>query len=197
VATARREIGLRSLGAHGKQLLREGKPWTLRGVFETSTAAALPRAWHDAAAAYVSDQADEERLLEASQWGAIAAVGIGGRSEEIADHLRQLALHPAAALAIVNGDLPRDFKPPSVAPNILLAQRHKATDPLAVRPWANLLWAEVSEAEALSKLMPMAALPVVAVRRLASPLPIDQARAACDQLQRDLAPIGQFAGYIV
>jgi hypothetical protein len=37
----------------------------------------------------------------------------------------------------------------------------------------------------------------VAARRLVQPLPLDQARAACDVLQRDLATIGQFAGYVV
>ena len=39
--------------------------------------------------------------------------------------------------------------------------------------------------------------PVVAARYLDSPLTLAEARAACDALQRDLAPLGQFAGYVV
>jgi hypothetical protein len=42
-----------------------------------------------------------------------------------------------------------------------------------------------------------AELPIVAVRRLDQKLPLADARAACDALQRDLAGIGQFAGYVV
>ena len=40
-------------------------------------------------------------------------------------------------------------------------------------------------------------LPKIAQRPLAAPLQIDEARAACDRLQSDLASIGQFAGYVV
>ena len=39
--------------------------------------------------------------------------------------------------------------------------------------------------------------PVIAVRWTGEPMPLADARRACDQLQRDLAPHGDYAGYFV
>jgi hypothetical protein len=196
VATARREIGLRSLGVRGRHFFLEGKRWVLRGVYDQSTDAALPRAWHDAAAAYVTSEGNDDGLAEASQWGALAVVELQGNVESIATRLRQLAWQPAAALAVVRGELPSGLALGTIAPNVLLVQpiSHSGEE---VQPWAKALWAETSDSAALERWTKIADLPLVAVRRLSQPLPLDQARAACDQLQRDLAPLGQFAGYVV
>jgi len=40
-------------------------------------------------------------------------------------------------------------------------------------------------------------LPIIVSRKLTEPQPLQTARSACDELQRDLAPMGQFAGYVV
>src|SRR5262245_25976794 len=50
LASARREIGLRSLGVHNNHFVLEGKRRVIRGVRAQSTTGKLPRAWHDAAA---------------------------------------------------------------------------------------------------------------------------------------------------
>jgi hypothetical protein len=197
VATARREIGLRSLGIRAQNFVLEGKRWIMRGVCAKSATDTLPRAWHDAAAAYVCPSANDDRLAEASQWGALAVVEISGTSDEIIAQLRQLALHPAAALAVIHGDLPRDFGQSARAPNLLLAQPWNPRDNFTPQPWAHAIWADAFATKPLSDLSSSTTLPIIAVRPLPSSLPLDQARSACDQLQRDLAPIGQFAGYIV
>ncbi len=62
IATERREIGLRSFGVKGQNLMLDGKRWVLRGVTASSTVATLPRAWHEDSAAYVSEQAGDEQL---------------------------------------------------------------------------------------------------------------------------------------
>jgi hypothetical protein len=197
IATTRREIGLKSLGVRGRDFAVAGKRWVLRGVFEQSATAELPRGWHEAAAAYVTERPDNERLAEASQWGAPAVVHVEGDAGRLAGTLKQLAMHPAVALAVVHGDLPSDIKPASIAPNIMLAQPVPSSAGLPAEPWAQVLWAEVSDPKALAPLLAKSAAPIIVVRQLASRLPIEQARAACDQLQRDLAPVGQFAGYVV
>ncbi|MEX2174251.1 MAG: hypothetical protein WD872_07805 [Pirellulaceae bacterium] len=56
VATARREIGLRSLGVRGRNLALESKRWVLRGVMTHSTVARLPRAWQGASAVFVASE---------------------------------------------------------------------------------------------------------------------------------------------
>ena len=197
LATARREIGLRSLGIRGQNLALEGKRWIIRGVSSQSATHILPRDWHDAAAAYVGPSPNDDRLAEASQWGTLSISTVSGTSDEIIAQLRQLTLHPAVAMAIIHGDLPRDFGQSAVTPNLLLAQHWNPSANLLPQPWADAIWADASSPKLLSDLSSSTSHPIIAVRPLPSPLPIDQARAACDQLQRDLAPIGQFAGYIV
>lgn len=195
IATARREIGLRSLGVRGRKLLLAGKNWVLRGVSTESTPERLPRAWHEAAAALIADDTDAEALAEASQWGALSVVHIDGPGVLAVDRLRQLAQFPGAGIAVPLRPLPAGFDR-SAAPNLLLAQLLGRDDPLAIDSWADLL---IIAAEAREHLAAAAAMnkPVIVSRSLAAPVDLREARAACDKLQRDLAPIGQFAGYIV
>jgi hypothetical protein len=197
IATENREIGLRALGVRDRNLFLEGKRWVLRGVTVSSAIATLPRAWHETSAAYVAEQAGHEQLAEASQFGAIVVVRVDGVDEHIAPALRRLALHPAVALAVIENQLPGNFQHAAIAPNLLLAQRLENGATFTPQPWAHAIWADADDTRALKTLLRAIDRPIIAVRRLTSPLPLDQARAACDLLQRDLAPIGQFAGYIV
>ena len=196
VASTRREIGLRALGVRGRHFSLAGKRCVLRGVTTASTAADLPRQWHEAAAAYVTDRLDKSRLEEAGQFGALAAVLLTGKPEQIVASMRELALHPAAAMAVVDGELPADFKPTQVAPNVIVAQALSGDCDLTVRPWAQALWVQASDPRLVARLAGVD-LPIIAVRPPTTPLLLVQARAACDELQRDLATIGQFAGYVV
>jgi len=198
VATGRRELGLRALGVRGRSFALEGKRWILRGVSTSSTVAKLPRQWHEVLASYVTVQVDEGQLAEASQWGSLAVVELDCAEHEAAERLRLLSLHPAVALVVIRGTLPADFKLSHVAPNLLLAQAISISDDQnAIRPWAHALWLENAEPAVAVRIASQTELPLVAVRRLASPLSLAEARAACDALQRDLAGAGQFAGYVV
>jgi len=197
VATARRELGLRALGVRGRHLALESKRWVLRGVSSESTSATLPRQWHETSAALVAVNAEHEVLAEASQWGAICAAEVRGTPEQTSDRLRQLSQYPGVAIALVRGNLVADFQRPQFAPNLLLAQVISRGDELVARPWANLLWAQTDDPLLVGRITTLAELPVVACRKLPDPQPLAAARAACDVLQRDLASIGQFAGYIV
>jgi hypothetical protein len=197
LGSSHREIGLRSLGVRDTHFTLDGKRWIIRGVRSQSTTEKLPRAWHDEAASYVISSVDEEALSEASQWGTLSIVEVSGTPGELMRQLQQLALHPSAALAIIDGQLPSDFKISAVAPNLLLVQPCLKTTEFIVEPWASAVWIDANDARSFSEMVSTLNLPVLAARPLESPLPIAQARAACDELQRDIAPIGQFAGYIV
>jgi hypothetical protein len=195
IASERREIGLRSFGVRGQRFYLEGKPWVLRGVRDRSTTAKLPRAWHEFSAAYVASSESNENVAEASQFGALAVVEVA--AEDAPAGLRRLALQPGVALAVIRGDLPPNFKRSDVAPNLLLVQVTAGGEPLIREPWADALLIETADPLLVARIAPQAGLPVLVSRPLQIALPIDQARAACDSLQRDLAPHGQFAGYIV
>jgi hypothetical protein len=140
----------------------------------------------------------EESLAEASQWGALSVVELDGRGEVLASRLRELARYPGVALAVVHGELPADFQRAAAAPNLLLAQPLASGEPALLHSWADLAWVAAEDVREFTRLASaIDHIPIIAVRPLSAPLPIDESRAACDRLQRDLAPIGQFAGYVV
>jgi hypothetical protein len=197
VASTRREIGLRALGIRGEYLALESKRWVLRGVHADSTTAKLPRQWHETATGYVPTDASDELLSEASQFGALTIAEARGTPEEIAETLRRLSAFPAVAAALIRGNLPVDFKVSAVAPNLLLAQPLGRDETLNVQKWAHLLSAEADDPHFTQRIAAVTELPVIACRKLPQPLPLVEARAACDTLQRDLAPMRQFAGYVV
>ncbi|MCI0362187.1 MAG: hypothetical protein L0211_27215 [Planctomycetaceae bacterium] len=202
VATTRRELGLRMLGVRGRNLFLEGKRWVLRCVCTASTTARLPREWHDAVAALCSPtlrvgQELAETLSEAAQWGALTIVEIDETGQAAADRLRNLTRSPAVGIAVLRAPLGSGFHKSTVAPNLLLAQRIGPGDTLVIYEWAELAVVSAENLDEFARAIGRVSLPVVAERRLTAPQPITDARATCDALQRDLAPLGQFAGYIV
>jgi hypothetical protein len=195
LATSRRSIGFRPLGARKQQFRSEAKNWVLRGVGAGSTTATMPAEWQSTASAYIADY-HVDRFVEASELG-VPAIADLNPQQDIPLQLRQLALHPAAAMAIVRVPPGTNFKLTGIAPNLLLAQAVLPRVPFAPQAWAHAIWAESADPAVLSNLQANFKLPIVAIRKLAAPLAIGDARAACDDLQRDLASVGQFAGYVV
>ena len=197
VASARREIGLRPLGVRRKFLSLAGRRWVLRGVHSSSTSSTLPRQWHDAAAGYVVRlPGADDCFAEASQFGALAVALDMGPADSIVRRLRELARFPAVALAVLD-NVPDSVQPRRLASNLLFAQRVNGTSVPDIQAWAHLLWMENAEPAAVIRLAARTELPIIVSRTLAQPQPLAAARAACDPLQRDLAAIGQFAGYVV
>jgi len=195
LATSRRSIGFRPLGARKQQFRSEAKNWVLRGVCASSVTAAMPAEWQSTASAYVADY-HVDRFVEASELG-VPAIAELNAEKDIPLQLRQLALHPAATMAIVRVPPGTNFKLTGIAPNLLLAQAVLPRVPFTPQAWAHAIWVESADPAVLSNLQANFKLPIVAMRKLAAPLAIGDARAACDDLQRDLASVGQFAGYVV
>ncbi len=196
VASERRELGLRRLGVRGRDLFLDGKRWVLRGVSTASTTARLPREWHEHLSGLVAASPSDELLAEAAQWGALTIVEIDASQESAESQLRGLARCPAIALAIIRGVLPGSFQK-QLFPNLLLAQPLGAGDQPTIQPWADLTVVAADNLDAFARTVRPLSIPVVAERRFTAPLPLAEARAACDTLQRNLAPLGQFAGYVV
>jgi hypothetical protein len=195
LATSRRSIGFRPLGARKQQFRSEAKNWVLRGVCASSTTAKSPAEWQSSASAYVADY-HTDRFVEASELG-VPAIADLNPHQDMALQLRQLALHPAATMAIVRVPPGTNLKLTGIAPNLLLAQAVLPRVPFIPQAWAQAIWTENIEHDLLTNLQNNFKLPIIAVRKPAAPLSISAARAACDDLQRDLASIGQFGGYVV
>ena len=196
IATARREIGLRSLGIRGRNLFLNGKRWVLRAVSQEATTAQSPRDWHEVQAAYINTGCSLRDLIEASECGTLALVHVVKDSVPAISHLRQLARFPAVAIAVIDAPLPPDFRKSQVAPNLILAQLIRP-DRETRHQWAELLIVCADRAGHIPEASIHGELPIIAARHYQPPADLPTARAACDALQRDLAPLGQFAGYVV
>ena len=196
VATVQRELGLRSLGPRGRSLTLDGKRYVIRGISTKSAKEPLARAWHEATAVLFTEDLQAERLAEASQWGALVAVEVG-EGADLLERLRMLARLPAVGMVAVEGELPADFQKLEVAPNLLMAQvvADRWSGEAAV--WADVVVVDIHDLEPMGRLASRLDKPIIARRRLPEALTIDEARSACDRLQRELAAIGQFAGYVV
>ena len=91
-------------------------------------------------------------------------------------------------------DLPADIH--DAAPNLLLAQHILAGEPPDLKPWAQLALAELSNPAQFVRTAAQCRSPLIACRN-GQPDSLPAGRLACDILQRDLAPYGDVAGYIV
>jgi len=201
-----RITGIRRLGVRGKSLFFEGKRFVLRGQWsefrisnlrsQIERAAALAReTW----TALVVSLPDDDVCDFASRRGILLIADLGRRQSglsEMIKELRRLARWPAVVIAVLASDteLPADIQ--SIAPNLLLAHYVPADEQLQMRPWAQLGFTDVqSPADFVNKAAASRA-PVVAIRRAPADS-LQQSRAACDALQMELAPYGDFAGYVV
>jgi hypothetical protein len=203
VTTFDQTIGIRRLGAAGPNLLWEGKRWVLRGVGcqrKTSleeTVEEYVASFRDATAAMVvvdpdrsicscaslagvvviaqlTDPANiEEQLVELSRWGAVAVAILPSRTAVTGQ-----ALHNAA-------------------PNLLLAQYFPGDTSINPADWADLVVCQVGQTAEFHNLVSACPLPIVAHRRLNESESVAETRQGCDQLQRDLAPAGNYAGYFI
>ncbi len=172
LASIDRVFGLRNFGARGKFLYLNGKRWTVRGA--TMPAAPDLSEWHDAPLAMYCPTPPTDALChEASRVGVLLVVQTP-HNADAATELRRLARHAAVAL-LVHAPEHSDPAWQAAAPNIALAA---------------LLDANAAQnGPALDQ-------PSIACRP-AEGVSLEALRAASDQLQADLAPRGDFAGYIV
>jgi hypothetical protein len=200
IATEPREVGLRALGVRGRNFYLDGKKWVLRGVLDASAEAAKLPDWQQASATLICSSTKGEildrALSEASQVGTLAMVEVP-RGEAGLRELAQLARNPSVGFAIAQRGPDGSARPSEVAPNILLVQRFAVGDELVPQSWAQAFLADGDDPSRLMQIVEMTELPIIVARPLSGPRPIAAARAACDVLQRDLAALGQFAGYIV
>jgi len=197
IATARREIGLRALGVRGRNLFLNGKRWVLRGVSKFATTATSTRDWHEAQAAYNNDDSKPGDLIEASACGTLGVVHLAECSGAVVPRMRQLALFPSVGIVVIDDPLPLDFRKSQVAPNLILAQWISPECYWNRQAWAEMLVVCADEPELVAEATTFGEIPIFAARYLQPPVDLAAARAACDTLQRDLAPLGQFAGYVV
>ncbi len=190
--TGIREFGLRDIAARQRSILLAGRRTVLRGAgFARARFSELTQ-WRDLATAMLVEEPDETLCETASRLG-IAIVAQLSYSDNLADRLRRIAAYPSVLAVWLNfpcrgGDWRK------LVPNVLVAQSYPCVGDEEL--WGDLLVCEISQQ--LPRQLPTdIAKPILALRPLPNRTALADARAACDTLQRDLAPQCTVAGYFV
>ncbi len=196
VAPTERRFGIRRLGVRGKSLYLDGQRWVLRAVSRERADLEDLAAARTSDAALVVAAADDDFCLEASQQGVPLIVMVSGRGVELVNEIRRLSKWPAVFLVVLDPEQPADFDPRPLARNLLFAVHYRADKPLGSSTWPHVLWCEI-EGEHAPAQCAGSLRPIIAFRRLPDQAEIPTGRSACDRLQLELAPLGDFAGYVV
>jgi hypothetical protein len=195
VEQAKRTIGLRPLAVVGKNLAYGGKTWVVRGIrCKPLLEVEIGNCRGSHAAIFAPAEGLDERLMTmASEEGTLVMAELS--QANAAAEVSRLSRYAAVAIAV----LPPASGPirASAATNIALAHRLKQGEVEPPPDDARLVLAEVTKEASFADWAKTLARPIIAYRPLPAPYEIAAARAECDRLQRDLAPYGQFAGYIV
>ncbi len=192
VGVVERTFGMRPLAASGRGLRFGSKSWVVRGARrETLTVDELSE-WHAAEVAVLISAPDDALCEAASRQGVLLLAELTAPDRR---EIRRLVRWPAVGALVLPSET--SSVPGGLGHNVILGQRFAFGATVHTAPWADVALCEVdSHAE-----LPPGALdcdrPVLVIRPEEPAPSAAGARSACDRLQRDLAPRGQFAGYIV
>ncbi len=186
-----RTVGLRRFGTAGQRLRFDGNAWVLRGARADQPSVEQLPAWHDAEMAMYVHQPGDALCQAASRVGVLIVVDLEQAS---VSEIRRLSRWPAVGMVCLPAGAQVDMA--LIGHNLLMAERFANQTPVVPSSWADVALCEVSADGTLPPGIAESGLPVIAAHR-AELLEAGELRSACDRLQRDLAPQGQFAGYIV
>ena len=194
IAQASRQIGLRSLAVVGRRFLWQGNNWVLRGA-----ARQVEELSREFTGALVCRQetASDQLLQAASVEGVFLLVMIDGDNGIVdSQAIRRLASWPAVAGIILSGDATVSREAlRRLAPNLLFGRFAVEGE---IAPWSDqpqFIIAHVKSPESFAAWGERLSVPLIAWR--VAECNQEAIRGECDRLQRDLAPFGQFAGYVV
>jgi hypothetical protein len=192
LARAQRLFGVRPLGAAGRKLVFAGKGWVLRGVSAHELTKVELSHFHDSDTALLVRNPDEAVCATASRLGVLLVADLDAPD---CCEIRRLTRWPAVGvIALAQA---RESELNRIGHNAVLAQRFAAGDPIQPAAWAQAVVCQVSTPAETSRRLADCPLPVIVYRPSGALESVAAGRAACDRLQRDWAPLGQFAGYIV
>lgn len=190
---AERIIGLRRLAVRNRHLHFDGKRFVLRAIRIQNIDSAAEFA-RETWTALIVDNPSDDLCNFASRRGVLLIADLTTRRDP---QLRRLAQWPAVAIALMDGNTALSPEIRAVVPNLLLAQYIPNNQSVQLAPWAQLAFVEVAAPAAFAQKTAGCAVPTIAVRWSPYSASIERSRAACDALQSELTPHGDFAGYAV
>jgi hypothetical protein len=197
IETVNRQLGIRMFGRRGRNLFFNGRRWVCRGVYRSKGVANDLSVWRDMATAMIEPHPSDALCEASSRQGVFLVPVISGSPEEIRREVRRIARWPSVGLAIIDaGGLDTNELLRS-ALNVVLAQCSSTGERVELEGWANAVVGYVEDPETFARQFAECRLPVLGGRRNDEATTLADARRECDRLQRELAPFGDFAGYII
>jgi hypothetical protein len=200
IATTERTIAFRGVGRRGRSLFQQGRRWVPRGMDTTSVLEAERddlAAWRLAPAVLVTADPIDSLCSEADELGVWIVADLSLCRVPIEAELARLTQHAAVFLAILPPNTPATRALRAAASNLLLAEQFTSGNTAQADSLADCLVVDAANQETFARTAQTTTLPIIARRPLQTETTIEEARRAVDALQRDLAPIGDFAGYLV
>jgi hypothetical protein len=200
IAKTERTIAFRGVGRHGRSLFQQGRRWVPRGMNAMSvleTERADLAAWRLAPAVLVATDPPNSLCVAADDLGLWIVADLSPSPVPLDAEISRLSQHAAVFLAILPPNTPVTRTLRTAASNLLLAEQIVPGHTAQSDSQADCLIVDAANLESFARTAQTTTLPIMARRSLQSETTIEEARRAVDALQRDLAPIGDFAGYLV
>jgi hypothetical protein len=194
-------FGLRQLIAHGRNLRLGGERIVLRGAACQGLDADTASRAHAAECSVALSATDEFEFSEASRLGALVLLDATRFDGDLATLLERISWQPGVAVVTLSRErleLAREL--PGRAAGVLLAQQFDSLawgDANSMASGVAVIVAMLADGERPPAWMATCGRPVVATRRGTAYADFEEARAACDSLQAELAPEFDLAGYFV
>jgi hypothetical protein len=198
VERIRRTFAIRQLVVQSGGLFLASERTILRAARSASVLSHDIAAWHEVPLVRVINQWDDAMLNQALLEGCLLVADCTHiAADQLQDTIRRLSSHSAVGIAILHSSFADWDTLRKIAPNLLFAASLTGTVGISAPA---LIWSAADPSAEAAQRLSTYPMPIIVERRLskdehaASP---SDARLACDQLQADWAPFGQFAGYVV
>ena len=194
LASATRDIGLRTLGAASGKLYYDAKRWVLRGVRMDSVPLTDLSEWRELQTTLVVRHPSEELCRQASEVGVLLVAELETFD---AAAIRRLARWAAVGMVVLPSEMDQERTTlRSLGQNLLFAERFVLGQPGRPSAWADVAFCELDSAAEVAMNNEKCESAIVAVAKPTRYPNLATARSACDQLQRRLAGHDQWAGYV-
>ncbi len=197
IETAVRPLSIRMFGCRGRNLFLNGRRWVCRGALLSEKLTGDLSEWRDTATAIIQPHPSDALCEASSRQGVFLVPFISGSPEAIVREVRRIARWPSVGLAMIDARSLDENEILRSALNVVLAQAFSAEQTVEPEGWANALVGYVDEPQRFARQFAECRLPVLGIRQREETTTLADARRECDRLQRDLAPFGDFAGYII
>lgn len=193
----RQDFAIRPLSATARDFRLSRKRWVPRGIYAAEITPSEVRAWIQLAAVPIVSRPSEELLRHCLVEGLPIMVAMNPTDRTSVAEVWNWSRTTCVVATIWPGtDLAlKEYFPRK--PRLLLGQPRTPDRSREPDDWTDFHMVGAKDLEGLADRDSSGSRPIVVQRTLTSALPLAEMRAACDQLQRDMAPIGDFAGYVV